>query len=155
MWVWFKLKLTPKGDFCVVSVRAFFVNFFMHRTEQYLNGQIWWLSIPNTLSEIKICNLHPKTRRRVSPFFFIWEAPAEDYLIFGEPVGYEGTKKWYRQNRHVTLSGNGARRGLWVRELFKISHHKVTISSIPLIITVYHKTSISVLRWAKPRINHS
>ena len=28
MWVWLKLKLTSKGDFCVVSVRAFFVNFF-------------------------------------------------------------------------------------------------------------------------------
>ena len=23
MWVWLKLKLTPEGDFCVVSVRAF------------------------------------------------------------------------------------------------------------------------------------
>ena len=40
MWVWLKLKLTPKGDFCVVSVKAFFVNFFMHSTKRYLNGQI-------------------------------------------------------------------------------------------------------------------
>ena len=24
MWVWLKLKLTPKWDFCVVCVRAFF-----------------------------------------------------------------------------------------------------------------------------------
>ena len=24
MWVWLKLKLTPKGDFCEVSVTAFF-----------------------------------------------------------------------------------------------------------------------------------
>ena len=32
MWVWLKLKLTPKGDFHVVSVRVFFVNFFMHST---------------------------------------------------------------------------------------------------------------------------
>ena len=30
----------PKGDFCVVSVRAFFVNFFTHSTKRYLNGQI-------------------------------------------------------------------------------------------------------------------
>ena len=30
----------PKGDFCVVSVQAFFVNFFMHSTKRYLNGQI-------------------------------------------------------------------------------------------------------------------
>ena len=29
----------PKGDFCVVRVRIFFVNFFMHGTKQYLNGQ--------------------------------------------------------------------------------------------------------------------
>ena len=39
MWVWLKLKLF-EGDFCVVSVRAFFVNFFMHSTKWYLNGQI-------------------------------------------------------------------------------------------------------------------
>ena len=40
MRVWLKLKLTPKGDFCVVSVRAFFVNFFMHSSKRYLKGQI-------------------------------------------------------------------------------------------------------------------
>ena len=28
MWVWLKLKLTLKEDFCVVSVRAIFENFF-------------------------------------------------------------------------------------------------------------------------------
>ena len=39
MWVWPKLKLTPKGDFCVVNGRAFFVNFFMYSTNRYLNGQ--------------------------------------------------------------------------------------------------------------------
>ena len=27
MWVWLKLKLTPKGDFCEVSVTAFFFFF--------------------------------------------------------------------------------------------------------------------------------
>ena len=32
MWVWLKLKLTLKGDFWVVSVRTFFVNFFMQST---------------------------------------------------------------------------------------------------------------------------
>ena len=40
MWVWLKLKLTPKGDFYVVSVEALFVNFFMHSTKRYVNGQI-------------------------------------------------------------------------------------------------------------------
>ena len=40
MWVWLKFKLTPKEDFSVVSVRAFFVNFFMHSTKRYLDEQI-------------------------------------------------------------------------------------------------------------------
>ena len=40
MWVGIKLKLMPKGDFCVLSVRAFFVNFSMHSTKRYLNGQV-------------------------------------------------------------------------------------------------------------------
>ena len=40
----------PKGDFCVVSVRTFFVNFFMHGTKQYLNGQ----------SEVTLHPEHPK-----------------------------------------------------------------------------------------------
>ena len=40
MWVWLKLKLIPEGDFCVVSVTAFFVNFFIRSTKGYLKGQI-------------------------------------------------------------------------------------------------------------------
>ena len=40
MWEWLKLKQTPKGDFWLVIVGAFFVNFFMHSTKRYLNGQI-------------------------------------------------------------------------------------------------------------------
>ena len=40
MWVWLKLKLIPEGDFCVVDVTAFFVNFFMRGTKGYLKGQI-------------------------------------------------------------------------------------------------------------------
>ena len=51
MRVWLKLELNPKGDFCVVSVRAFFVNSFIHITKRYLNWQRKWLSIPNTLNE--------------------------------------------------------------------------------------------------------
>ena len=30
MWVWLKLKLTPKGDFCEVSVTAFFFGKFLY-----------------------------------------------------------------------------------------------------------------------------
>ena len=42
MWAWLKLKLAPKGDFCVFSVTAciFFVNFFMHSPKRNLNEQI-------------------------------------------------------------------------------------------------------------------
>ena len=40
MWVWLNFKLTPKGNFCAVSVRAFFVNFFMYSTTRYLDGQM-------------------------------------------------------------------------------------------------------------------
>ena len=28
MWEWFKLKLTPKGDFCEVSITAFLQIFY-------------------------------------------------------------------------------------------------------------------------------
>ena len=37
MWVWLKLKPTPKGDLCVVRVRACFVNFSMHSTRRQNN----------------------------------------------------------------------------------------------------------------------
>ena len=40
MWVRLQIKLTSKDDFCVVSVRALVVNFFIHSTKQYLNVQI-------------------------------------------------------------------------------------------------------------------
>ena len=40
MWVWLKLKLTPKGDHTKTDITAFLVNFFMHSPKQYLNGQI-------------------------------------------------------------------------------------------------------------------
>ena len=83
----------------------------MHRTEQYLNGQIWWLSIPNTPKWDQNLQFAPQNETTSIPiFFFIWESPTEDYLIFEEPVGYEGTKKWYRQHRaRDTLGERGAR----------------------------------------------
>ena len=40
MWVWLKLKVTLKGDFFEVSVKAFFANFFMHSPKRYLNEHI-------------------------------------------------------------------------------------------------------------------
>ena len=38
MWVWLKLKQTPEGDFCLVTVKAVLINLFMHSTKRYLNG---------------------------------------------------------------------------------------------------------------------
>ena len=40
MWLWLKLKLTPKGDFCVGQCQGILENFFMHSTKRYLNGQL-------------------------------------------------------------------------------------------------------------------
>ena len=40
MWVWLKLKLAPKGDFCAVSVTTcifLYINFFMHSPKRYLS----------------------------------------------------------------------------------------------------------------------
>ena len=78
MWVWLEFKLTPKGDFCVVNVRAFFVNFFMYSTNRYLNGQTYNSDAPSQThkSETKICkNLHPKAIRRASPSLFYGSPP--------------------------------------------------------------------------------
>ena len=40
MWVWFKLKLTPKGDHTNTDITVFFVHLFMHGPKRYLNEQI-------------------------------------------------------------------------------------------------------------------
>ena len=53
-------------------VRKFKSNRLLPLREIYVgsvNGQIQWLSIPNTLSETKICNLYPKARQRASRHF--------------------------------------------------------------------------------------
>ena len=77
-WVWLMLELTPKRDFCVVSVRAFFVNFLMHSPKRYLNGLIIMVTfIPNTLCETKNCKLHPKPRRRAPRHFYNESTPPE------------------------------------------------------------------------------
>ena len=72
MLMWLKLKLTPKGDFCEVSVTVFFffANFFMHNPERYLNEHVELISVPNNRSETKIC------KRR---------APTS--LLYGSPPG--------------------------------------------------------------------
>ena len=62
--MWLKLKLTSKGHYCIT---AFFVNFSTYSPLRYLNGQIYWLSVPNALSETNICYSQPKARRRTFP----------------------------------------------------------------------------------------
>ena len=49
----------PKGDKAKTDVTTFFETFLMCSPKRYLNGQIYWLSLPTTLCETKICNLHP------------------------------------------------------------------------------------------------
>ena len=61
------MRVWLKGEHTKTDVTTFFVNFLMHGPKQYLNGQIQWLSIPNTLNETKIGNLHNKARRQESP----------------------------------------------------------------------------------------
>jgi len=40
MWVWLKLKLSPKGDHTNTETSQPFGNFFMRGSKRYLNGQI-------------------------------------------------------------------------------------------------------------------
>ena len=72
VWVWLKLKLSLKGDFCEVSVTAIFANFFMYRRNT-------WMSIFSHFPAFR--REHPKwdqnlqtTSTRVT---FVWEAPQE------------------------------------------------------------------------------
>ena len=49
MWVWFQLRLTPKGDYTRTEITAIFVLNVHAATlnKWYQSGQ--WLSVPNTL----------------------------------------------------------------------------------------------------------
>ena len=60
--MWLKLKLTPKGDFCEVSVTGFFLfaNFFMHSLKRYLNEQ---------RTEVR-----PKSAKTSTHVTFVWES---------------------------------------------------------------------------------
>ena len=88
--MWLKLKLTSKRHLCIT---AFFVNFSTYSPLRYLNGQIYWLSVPNALSETHICYSQPKARRRTFPFppppgIFSGRRNAPIILIFAsfEPI---------------------------------------------------------------------
>ena len=76
MWVWLKLKLTPKGNDIETEITVFFVSLFIHSPQRYLNGRNIIVTFRlSTLSETKICNLHPKVRRRAFPSLYMWESP--------------------------------------------------------------------------------
>ena len=40
MWVWFKLKLTPKGDHTKTYITVFFIHLLKHGPKRYPNAQI-------------------------------------------------------------------------------------------------------------------
>ena len=40
LWVWLKLKLTPKEGHTIEDIKPFFVKFFMHIPKRYLNRKI-------------------------------------------------------------------------------------------------------------------
>ena len=83
--MWLKLKLTPKGDFCEVSVTAFFflANFFMHSLKRYLKEHIYLLSVPNNRSETKIC------KRRAPTSLLYGSPPREaDHHLFLRKVNH-------------------------------------------------------------------
>ena len=67
-----KAQLNQQGRFLYGQCQDIFCHYTVI-TKWYLNGQIWWLSIPNTVSETKICNLHPKSKRWASPSL-LWES---------------------------------------------------------------------------------
>ena len=80
--------MRTKGHFCIT---AFFVNFSTYSPLRYLNGQIYWLSVPNALSETNICYSQPKARRRTFPSppgIFSGRRNAPIILIFAssEPI---------------------------------------------------------------------
>ena len=89
MWVCLKLKLTLKGDFCEISVTAFFANFFMYSPKWYLNEHIWSLSVPNTVSETKVCKQRAPT-----------------LLLCGVPPGKQITicSTWFFVRSMITVS---------------------------------------------------
>ena len=63
MWMWLKLKLTPKRAFCVVRHRAFFfVNFFVQSTKRYPK---WDQNLQFT----------PQNETTSIPVTFVWESP--------------------------------------------------------------------------------
>ena len=62
MWVWLKLKLTPKRDFCVIRQGIFFVNFFTRSAKRYPK---WDQTLQFT----------PQNETTSIPVTFIWEFP--------------------------------------------------------------------------------
>lgn len=99
MWVWLNRKLTPEGDHTRRDITAFFVNFFMPSPKRYLNEQMSLLSIPNSTSETKICNLHGWVSRQApsgSPPESLVGASSRHFIV----------SRWGHFRKHTHLAGD-------------------------------------------------
>ena len=74
MWVRVHIKLTSKDDFCVVSVRALVVNFFIHSTKQYLNEKYIVTFHPKHPKWDQILQITPQSETTSTPATFLWES---------------------------------------------------------------------------------
>ena len=74
-----KSKIKPLRETILKAPGVTIFFFFIHGPKRYLNGQIQWLSVSNTPSVTKICNLrvHSQARRRASLSLLhgTWDSP--------------------------------------------------------------------------------
>ena len=75
MWAWLKLKLTPKGDFYVVSVKEIFCKFLYAQWNEWM-GKINIVTFhPKHPKWDQTLQFTPQSKRTRMPITFIWEAP--------------------------------------------------------------------------------
>lgn len=89
MWMWLKLKPTPKGDHIKTDITAYFVNFFMHSPKWYLNGQIYWpLKCDQNLKFI------PLSETMSIPVTFMWSSPSNHTLWHFDRTLRNKSQQW-------------------------------------------------------------
>ena len=76
--MWLELKLTSKGDFCVVSLRVFFVNFFMHSHKQAIPE---WVSIVTFHPRHKIYSSTPQSETTSIPVTYMGLPPPGPHVL--------------------------------------------------------------------------
>lgn len=81
-----KSKIKPLRETILKAPGVTIFFFFIHGPKRYLNGQIQWLSVSNTPSVTKICNLrvHSQARRRASLSLLhgTWDSPLPEGLYW-------------------------------------------------------------------------